>query len=178
MHPLRTLALGLVIVGLTATVDGYDLLADPVGWALVLVAVPRLALPRAGAVVLLATAALAVSVPLWLPGVRSALNDADPSLPWAATLPQLGFCVLFCQGLATAALADEDRRAGAWLRTLAVLFVVVALLPVLVWGAGIDGLEAASYVLAALVLVALVCGLFTWSGRPWAGYVAPAADPQ
>ena len=38
MKPLQPVAMGLVIVLLGATVNGCDLLADPVGWLLVLVA--------------------------------------------------------------------------------------------------------------------------------------------
>ena len=34
MRPLQSIAMGLVIVLVTASVGGYDLVADPVGWVL------------------------------------------------------------------------------------------------------------------------------------------------
>ncbi len=53
--------MGLVIVLLTASVRGYDLLADPIGWLLVLVGLPTLPVPQRGALQGLATLSLAVS---------------------------------------------------------------------------------------------------------------------
>ena len=45
VKPLQAVAMGLVIVLLGATVSGYDLLADPVGWLLVLVGLATLPVP-------------------------------------------------------------------------------------------------------------------------------------
>ena len=55
-------------------------------------------------------------------------------------------------------------------------FVAFALLPVLVFGAGVAPLELPSYVGAALAMVILIWLLFAYSSRPWA--VAGRAVPE
>ena len=42
MKPLQSVAMGLVIVALSARVAGHDVLADPAGWLLVALGVARL----------------------------------------------------------------------------------------------------------------------------------------
>lgn len=168
MRPLQALAMGLLIVALTASVAGYDLVADPVGWLLVLAGTTRLDVERRRALLLLAGLALLVSAFLWVPAVREPFLETDPSLAWAATLPQLGFCVLLCRGLGDHAKEAGDPGSVAWLRTLAVGFVVLGVLPVLTFGGGLTGLADLTYVLAAVVLLTLVVVLFTRSGRDWA----------
>ena len=42
MRPLQSIAIGLVIIALRAEFGGYDALADPVGWLLVLLGVRSL----------------------------------------------------------------------------------------------------------------------------------------
>jgi hypothetical protein len=100
--------------------------------------------------------------------VADAIEDVDESLLWVMNLPQLVFVGLLCHVLGQRAAAADDGRAAAWLRVLLVGFVVVALLPVLVFGGGVDALEVPAYVAATLVLLALIWLLFAWSGRPWA----------
>jgi len=111
MLPLKAIALGLVIVGLRAAVGGYDLVADPLGWVLVLVGLARLPedLPRRGLALGAATLALLTAAALWFPALRDPVADADPALGWATSLPQL-----------------------------AVLVGITAALPILVLGGGID----------------------------------------
>ncbi len=175
MKPLQSVAMGLVIVGLTAELGGYDALADPAGWLLVLLGVRDLPrdVPRRRAVLALAALAGAVSVPLWLPGVAEALDRTHPSLLWASNLPQLGFCALLCHSLAGQAGAAGDRKPSDWLRIAAAGFVVAAALPVLVFGGGLRSLEIPAYVAAACVLLLLVWLLFSYASRPWAGSPAP-----
>jgi len=170
MRPLQAIAMGLVIIGLRTEFGGYDALADPVGWLLVLYGVRRLPVPRDQRRTLLAAAAIAgvVSVPLWIPGVSDAIEDVDPGLLWAANLPQLAFAALLAHVLVSAAMGADDRRSAAWLRFLRVGFVAAAVLPVLVFGAGVDALEAPTYILATLLLLMLIFLLFSWSARPWA----------
>ena len=178
MRPLQSIALGLVVVALRAElVTGYDVLADPVGWLLVILGVRGLPaeVPRRGAVTTLAWLAAAVSVPLWLPGFSDAAYAIHPSLGWALNLPQLGVAALLCHSLAAVAMAAEDRRAGSWLRMAMAGFVLAALLPVIVFGAGVGSLEVTAYLGATMVLIALICLLFAYSARPWA--VEPAAEP-
>jgi hypothetical protein len=171
--------MGLVIVVLTARVRGFDLLPDPVGWLLVIAGVRRLpaALPRRGVVVGLAVLAGVVSVPLWVPGIADRLYDTDPSLAWAATLPQLGFAVFLAAGLAVLADRGGDSRAARWLRVTRTAFVVVALLPVLVFGGGWTDGEDLAAAAAGLAAVTLVVLLFVDAGRDWA-LAEPDEEPE
>lgn len=178
MRPLQSIAMGLVVVALTAPlVGGYDALPDPVGWLLVILGVRGLPsdVPRRSGLTTLAWLAGAVSVPLWLPGFSDAAYAIHPSLGWALNLPQLGFAALLCHSLAAVAMAAEDPRAGSWLRLAMAGFVLAAVLPVIVFGAGVGTLEVTAYLGATVVLIALICLLFAYSGRPWA--VEPAAEP-
>lgn len=171
MRPLQSIAMGLVIVALQAPVaGGYDVLADPVGWLLVILGTHQLPshLPRRDTVVTLAWVAAAVSVGLWFPAVPEAAYDTHPSLGWALNLPQLGYAAVLSHSLATAAVASEDGRAAAWLRTAMAGFVAAAVLPVLVFGGGVGSLRGTMELVAVLVLIALICLLFTYSARPWA----------
>ena len=171
MRPLQSIAMGLVIVALSAPIaGGYDALPDPLGWVLVILGVRGLPadLPRRDAIVRLAWLAAAVSVPLWWPGVTDAAYGTNPSLGWALSLPQLGFAAVLCHSLATNAVAAEDHKAGFWLRLAMAAFVVAAVLPVIVFGAGVASLELTADFGAALVLLTLIWLLFAYSARPWA----------
>jgi hypothetical protein len=171
MRPLQSIAMGLVIVALRAPLIGeYDALPDPLGWGLVILGVRGLPalLPRRDTVVTLAWLAAVVSVPLWFPGVSDAAFATHASLGWALTLPQLGFAAALCHSLATSAVAAEDHKPASWLRLAMAGFVVAAVLPVIVFGAGIGSLELTADVGAALVLLTLICLLFSYSARPWA----------
>ena len=173
MRPLQSIAMGLVIIVLD-TLGTYDALPDPVGWVLVALGVRRLPrdLPHRTLLAMLTLLAGVVSVALWIPGVADDLHDTHPSLLWAANLPQLGFAGLLCFVLARRATAAGDAAAAAWSRTTLTGVAVVAVLPVLVFGAGISSLEVPAYLGASLVLLLLIWLLFSWSSRPWI-----AADP-
>jgi hypothetical protein len=161
--------MGLVVVALTAPINGYDALPDPAGWVLVLLGVRGLPadLERRGVLVALAALALAVSLPLWLPEVAEELADAHPSLGWAVSLPQLFFAALLCAVLGRRAAEHADRRAAGWAGTAATGFVLAAAFPVLVFGAGVDALENPTLAVAVLSLLLLIGLLFGWAGRPW-----------
>lgn len=176
MKPLQSIAMGFVFIALYARFNGYDAYADPVGWALVMYGVHRLPaeLPSRGSVVSLGWIAALVSVPLWFPEVADALEDADESLAWAADLPAFGFGALLCHVLARAALAEEEPRAAGWLRIISTAFVIVAVLPVLIFGAGMDDLSDPAGLAAQVTKLALVWALFVYSGRVWAG--APVVE--
>lgn len=178
MKPLQSVAMGFVFIALYARWNGYDLYADPFGWALVLLGVRRLPadtpyLPPIRYVGLVAAVA---SVPLWLPVVRDALADADPSLGWAADLPGFAFTALLCHGLSAAAKEAGDVKPTQWLSIVRTAVVVVALLPVLVFGAGISALADPAALAAQAVYVVLVWLLFSYSGRSWAG-AEPVESP-
>ena len=171
MRPLQSIAMGLVIVALQAPVaGGYDALPDPVGWLLVILGTHRLPadVPRHDTLSTLAWVAGAVSVALWFPAVPEAAYDTNPSLGWALNLPQLGYAGLLCHSLATSAVAAEDGRAAAWLRTAMVGFVAAAVLPVLVFGGGVGSLQNMMEFVAAMVLLTVILLLFAYSARPWA----------
>ncbi|MFC4785924.1 hypothetical protein ACT8ZV_15710 [Nocardioides sp. MAHUQ-72] len=170
MKPLQSIAMGLLIVVLSARFGGYDALADPVGWLLVVIGVRALpgGVPHRVPLGGLAVLAGAVSAVVWFPAVTEALYDADASLGWAANLPQLAFSVLLCHALAAAADVATDARPARRLRLLRTALVVVGLLPVLVFGGGLDSFETTSYLAAGLVAVALVWLLFRHASAPWA----------
>ena len=180
MKPLQSIAMGLVIVVLVARFHGYDALPDPVGWLLVLLGVRALppAAPHRDSLLWLAGLAGAVSVVVWFPPVTDALYDADASLAWAANLPEVLFGALLCHALAATADETGDPKAARWLRLTRTGMLVVAVLPVLVFGAGLTSFETTSYVAAGLMAVLLICLLFTYAGRGWAVPTDAAADPS
>jgi len=167
VKPLQSIAMGFVIIAISARSHGYDLLPDPVGWLLVLQGLGQLpeALPHRPALRSLGFLALLMSIVLWFPHLAQGLEDADESLLWAANLPQLAFVAVLCRALA--GIADD--AAARWLRTAAALTVVAALLPVLVLGAGASGLLVVMVVGSAAVLVLVIVLLFRYAARPWAG---------
>lgn len=170
MKPLQAMAMGYLIIALYARQSGYDLLPDPVGWVLVLVGVRGL--PDAAPRRLLgstAAVALVVSLPLWVPALRDGLADEDASLAWAADLPGFVFAGLLFFHLAQAALRAGDRTPAAVLRSFLVLVVVVATLPILVFGVGWDDLGPTASGLGQLLQLGTVVTLFALSGRVWAG---------
>jgi hypothetical protein len=65
------------------------------------------------------------------------------------------------------ALLADDRRARGWLLTARSVLILVTVLPVVVFGGGLDGLVDATYVAASLALLLLVWLLFAYASRPW-----------
>jgi hypothetical protein len=149
-------------------VSGYDVLADPVGWLLVLMGLATLPVPGRRGLQALASLSLVVSAIVWFPAARDALNVTDLALAWAAGLPELATLVLLAHRLAGAARFASDQRARTWLQTARTLLVVVTLLPAIVLGGRFDSLDAAVGIVGSLVLLLLIVLLFRYSGRPWA----------
>lgn len=166
MKPLQSVAMGLVIVVLVARFGGYDALADPVGWLLVLWGVRRL--PDHASVLTLAISALLVACAVWVPATQELLDRSDPSLRWAINVPQVLFCVVLCRQLARLAGAAGDQRARAWLRTAMLFNVVLALAPVLVFAASADDLLESVYAAAGGVVLLMIVLLFAYADRRWA----------
>ena len=170
MAPLSLVASGLLLVALVAPAGGYDVLADWAGWALVVVGLRRL--PAATAtrqrplLLGLAVAAGLLSAVLWFPVLHEPLVDVDPAIAWALSLPALLVSVLLAHELAARGLDRPARRRWQLARTVAVL---VAVLPVLVYGAGLDRLEPLAFVLADLLILAVIVMLLVDARRPWAG---------
>jgi len=166
MKPLQSVAMGLVIVVLVARFDGYDALADPVGWLLVVWGVRRMA--DSSTLLTLALGALLMAGAVWFPATQDLLDRSDPSLRWAINLPQVLFCVLLCRQLGGDAGSAGDHRARAWLRTAMLCNVVLAVAPVLVFAASADDLMTSVHAAAAGVVLLLIVLLFAYAGRPWA----------
>ncbi len=163
MTSLRSIALGLVIVMLNVTFEGYDAVADPVGWALVLIGLAGLRPHLDGTRTLIATAGLCLLVSLltYPPEVRAGL---PASVGWAVSLPQLAFAFLLCTTLAPRA----GELAGR-LRALRWFFAALALAPVVVLGgevAALVGPVAVAGVLALAYLVYLLLRITELTGEP------------
>ncbi|MBD8871033.1 hypothetical protein [Nocardioides donggukensis] len=169
MTPLQKIAMGLVIVALD-TLGGYDALPDFLGWALVLWGLATLPTPARGTLQATAAVAGAVSLVLWFPQVHQPLRDAEVSLRWAASLPDLLFVLLLCRALATRAREADptDRRFAARFGVLAWAAVVVAALPAIADAAGSDGLLVAAEVGFVVLWLWLVWNLFAAHGREYA----------
>ena len=168
MRPLQAIAMGLVVVALSAPLHGYDALPDPVGWTLVLLGIRSLTISLRGTLLTLGGLALAVSAVLWVPHMADRLDAVDPSLTWAANLPALATTAVLAHALATEARLAGDQGARRWLLTDRTLLVLSALLPVLVFGGDVRSLETPTYLLAGLALLMLIVLLFTYSARGWA----------
>lgn len=186
MAPLSLLASGLLLVALQAPVGGYDVLADWAGWALVVAGLRRLprglATPQRPLLVGSAVLAGLLGAALWFPVLREPLADVDPSIAWALSLPQLLVTVLLAHELAAGAAAAADAPARRRWRTTRAVAVVVTVLPVLVYGAGLEGLEPLAFVLADLLILAVIVMLLVDARRAWAGgsprgLERDAADP-
>lgn len=173
MTPLQQIALGLVVIVLTAPVGEIDLLLDPVGWLLVLGGVARLRtgaprpLPRSGLVTLAAVAAALASVVLAVPVV---VGDASP----AQLAPLVVWQPLFCAAL-SASLSGLAPAASPWsrrLRWLAYAFCVVAALPLVVL-ADVEEAYGAVAFAGAVAMLVLIVVLFVLHRAPWV-HRAPA----
>jgi hypothetical protein len=174
--PLQKVAMGLVIVFLSARFGGYDALPDPVGWGLAIAGlVPlRTRVPHGGTLLWLAAIAGVVSVPLVVPQVNEAMAPAGQ---WGVGVPQTAFCLMLSISLATLterAGEPEAVRFGL-LRTA---YIAVLALPVLVYGGGIDELALPAAVLSVLANVVLVYYTFKVSRRPYVYDAPAAADDQ
>lgn len=176
MTPLQRVAMGLVIVALD-TLSGFDLLPDPIGWALVLWGVAALPLPERGGLLGAAAVAGLVSAVLWLPMVQEPLREAELALRWAASLPELLFVFLLARAVGAAAGRQQppDRKFAGRFGTLIWAVVIVAALPPVADAADSDQLITAGQVGFQLLWLWLIWNLFAAHARD---YVRPAGDDQ
>lgn len=168
MTPVQKVAMGLVLVVVDAWFAGFDAVPDLLGWVLVLLGLHGLRTALPSPVTLTALAALAgvVSLALLSP---SLLADTPESTLWLVSLPQTLFCLVLAGAMAALLgppRPDLARRFGV----LRWVFVLVAVLPVLMYGGGVDGLLVPTAVVAVAASVYLVYLLF----RVPADVVAPA----
>ena len=164
--------------------EKYDALPDPLGWLLVLFGV--FALARVDEAFAnsrwLALTAAAVSVPMWFPQVS---HQLDASGGWFASPPQIAFCLFLAREIGLQALRQEppDDFAAKRFGLLVWGFALVAVLPVLAIGGGIEQLETPTAVAATLVTLAFVYFLFRVHRREWLGgpgpvEIHPQPDPE
>ena len=179
MRPLQPIGMGLLLILIHA--GRFDFLPDPLGWLIILAGVSVLpdSVERRSLLLGVAGLAGAASIPLWWPDWAEALNDGDPSLWWAANLPQLVFVLLLALSLMSAARRADDQSAARWWQLVATLATLAALLPVVVFGGGVAALEVPTYVVGAAMLLTVIVLCFTHAARPWAMASEPAAaDPD
>jgi hypothetical protein len=175
MRSLATAALGLVIVVLDVSINGWDVTADPAGWLLVLVGLHDLrGHPRHGLLVGLATLALAVSAVLWFPAVASGLDDASAPLAWLVSMPQVAWCAVAAYTLADVAGAAGDDGLRTMFRLTAAGFVVAAALPLLA-GTDVAPFLVLGALAATLALLTFIVLLFVAARRTWPDAVTPTA---
>lgn len=148
--------MGLVIVFLDVGSNGWDWIADPLGWVLVLLGLHPLkeVLPSHTPVVVSAWVCLAVSILIFPP---DSVDAIDPSLGWLFSLPTVAFCFLLCDSLADV----EDSSVATRFRWLRAAFVVLGLLPALVYFVGWSWLALPTAGAAVLTNVILV--IWLWS---------------
>jgi hypothetical protein len=153
---LQSVAMGLVIVFLDVGSNGWDWIVDPFGWVLLLLGLHPLreVLPSHKPVVVSAWVCLAVSVLIFPP---DSVDAIDPSLGWLFSLPTVAFCFLLCDSLADV----EDSSVAARFRWLRAAFVVVALLPALIYLVGWSWLTLPTA--GAAVLTNIVLVIWLWS---------------
>lgn len=171
MSPLLRIALGLIVVVLRGDLDGWDLYPDPLGWLLILWGVWGLGerLPVGGLRGVALVAGL-VSIPLTVPSVRADLSEP---LLWAASLPQLVFCLLLCTLLRAAGREHDDPVVARRFGVLRWVFLLMTVLPVVAIGGGIDVLREPTDAVALIANAVLVFYLLVVHRRPWLGGPGP-----
>lgn len=172
MRPLHLIAIGLIVVVFTAVPDDAFDAAEIVGNAFVLLGFALLAravpeLPLRLTLWYLGTISLTIACVTAFPDARAWLDDADPAMVWASSLPALSFQAALCHALSVRAHAAGSGSRRWW--TAAEIAIVSALVGgVLYDGAGwtwLDGIGAVG--LAGVLLVIILC--VTHGNAPWAG---------
>ncbi len=109
---------------------------------------------------------------MWFPQVS---HQLDASGGWFASLPQIAFCLVLAREIGLLAVRQEppDDFAAKRFGLLVWGFALVAVLPVLAIGGGIEQLETPTAVAATLVTLAFVYFLFRVHRREWLGGPGP-----
>ena len=166
--PLRLIGLGLLMLLILPNYRGWDLLPDWLGWTLVLIgsAVFTRTMTSNRPLLWAAVGAIISAAVLWPPEWNDAINDAPKSVLWAILLPRVAWSVLFC--LACSARAWREPVSSVWWKYLAIMHIAVGVLPILVYGGGMTGLEDTLRTLDLLALICTMALAFWHSGRAWA----------
>ncbi|MCX6396975.1 MAG: hypothetical protein NTV23_10855 [Propionibacteriales bacterium] len=186
MTPLQKIAMGLVIVFAPGYFEiagqPYDVLADWLGWLLVLAGVGALSRHlEVDLVRWLARVALVVSLVFWFPQVTDLLPDVDgpvkgvdPSVQWFISLPQAAFSLLLVQAIGKAAINQVPRDsfvAGRY-GVLTWAFIAGIVLPPVAYAVAED-LIRPTLIGIALINLALIYQLFRVHRRTWLGGPGP-----
>lgn len=177
-QPLLVVALALLIIVIRSDFRGYDALPDPVAWLLIAVACAAFPkdVPRRGAVVASAVLAMLASIASWPASWHDRVVDLDPALAWTIALPSLAWSVLFC--LAVAHLARSQLSAQIMWTYVGYGFVAAIVLPVIVFGGGVDSLEGTYAAIIVLAQVALFVLALMHAWKPWAIIPRPVQAPE
>lgn len=161
MTALQTVVMGLVIVFLDVPPDGFDWVADPFGWLLVILGLAALkgAVPNHVGLTITAWVCLAFSIVSWPEGSPATLT---PTIGWLFSIPTLAWCFLIADAVADA----TGGRLRLVMLTLRNAFAVVTPLPGLVYLAGLDWLSVPAEVLILAANVLLVVALWAASSQP------------
>lgn len=178
MRPLSLLAVGLLLVLVDLSINDIDLVADWVGWLVVLLACaglpPQLAPGRLAGV---AAVALLVSALVWIPGALVDVESVPTSIAWAISLPEVVFGMLLAVAMARAAGRAGDESARGWWRLVIAGLVVVLLLPPVVFGAGVVAVLVLGVAIALATAITQIVLCFRHGGRPWAQPQEAAPHP-
>lgn len=179
MRPLSLVAVGLLLALVDISIDDVDLVADWVGWLVVLLACaglpPQLAPARLAVV---AAAALLVSVAVWIPGALVDLDALPLPLAWAISLPEVLVGLLLALSMARAAGGAGDESARGWWRLVIGGNVVILLLPPVVYGAGVVGVVVVGVAIALATAITEIVLCFRHGDRPWAQPAQLTANPK
>lgn len=155
----------------------YDALPPPLGWLLVISGILRLRrdteldlrTTRAAAFL-----ALAVSVPMWFPQLNHYVvpqynPGVSQSWQWFVALPSwiFGFCLSKTIGEAAIAREPRERGIAGWFGILRWGFVAAAVMPAVVYGAGLKHFDTTMHLIIGMVEVALIIAMFTYHRREW-----------
>ncbi|GAA1477401.1 hypothetical protein GCM10009623_18470 [Nocardioides aestuarii] len=169
MRPLSLLAVGLLIALLDISFEGVDVVADWIGWLVVLLACaglpPQLAPAR---LAVAGAAALLVSVAIWIPGALVDVEALPLPLAWAISLPEVGFGLLLALSMARAAGGAGDESARGWWRLVLAGNIVVLLLPPVVYGAGVVAVLLVGVLIGLVTAITEIVLCFRHGDRPWA----------
>lgn len=191
VSPLQRIGLGLLLVVVPADFPAhphpvwnyYDALPPPIGWALVLSGVLRLAAAseldlrttRAAAIV-----AFALSVPMWFPQINHYVvpqynPGVSQSWQWLVALPSWVFGYFFSRAIGEAAARRQppERGVAGWFGVLRWGFVASAVLPAVVYGANVKNADNGMHLVIGMVEISLIVAMFTYHRREWLGGAGP-----
>ena len=147
---------GLLIVVCDLRVDGFDLVSDPVGWILVLVALLGLTRLHPGFVLAATAAGLGTLV-----GCGAVLDEPGPLLRQLEGVATTGVVFGTCTALTVLAASSRDRSAANTIRWIDVGLTVLGFVPLLLTGGETVEVEA-EFALLIVPLLLLAFGVLIW----------------